>query len=600
MASSGNICIWNAVTKNSYGTLSQGNLKILGNSNSGGQRALSSFGLTSGKWYMEFRAINAGNNYPRIGLSLGSAFDSANFSGDGYQAAFLFEAGSENNGSNCKNANDSTGRGKFGTVSYTNTGVSGGSNIFGFALDLDNRKLFISKDGTYFNSGDPANGTNPQIAWTTTPSEFIHLWGDAYQTATQIIANWGQDSTFSGNETAGGNADGNGFGDFKYSPPTGFLTVCSANLPILDDIDPAQTDDDNPSKLFNIVTYTGNGGTQSITGLGFKPDLAVIKAIPTDASSTSWNWFDSSRGVHKSLESDNSNAEENNSNKLTAFGTDGFSVGSDADVNANSVAYCCWGWRLNGGTTASNTSGDINSTTQASDKTGLSVVLYTGNGSQGQSIGHGLTKAPEMVWFKNRSNSSVSGLAMEWIVALSTSTGSPFASRSGSAQTLELNTADAIGAFYRTEGNFTPTTSTFSVPNNGNAPYWFNANGDNYYALCWHSVEGFSKFGFYEGNGNADGPFVYTGFRPRLLVVKNIDASGGWIVVDTKRETFNPVGELIAEWNDSYGQFDPANVNMDILSNGFKLRNTDQKINSSHTFMYMAWGDVPFKYNNTF
>ena len=143
MASSGNFCVWNALTKNSYGTLSQGNLKLLGSSNSGGQRALSSFGLTSGKWYMEFRAVNAGNNYPRIGLSLGSAFDSPNFSGDGYQAAFLFEAGSENNGSNCKNANDTTGRGKFGTVTYTNTGVSGGSNVFGFALDLDNRKLLV-------------------------------------------------------------------------------------------------------------------------------------------------------------------------------------------------------------------------------------------------------------------------------------------------------------------------------------------------------------------------------------------------------------------------------------------------------------------------
>ena len=480
------------------------------------------------------------------------------------------------------------------------------------AMDLDNYIIYWGINGNWkglANSSDTSSSTDiTAVTGVSIPSAFrgFHFSPAAFfsgaTSGTTVIINAGQDSTFSGTITSGSaNAsDSNSVGNFYYTPPNNFLALSSSALPISDDIDPAQTDDDNPSKLFNIVTYTGNGGTQSITGLGFKPDLAVIKAIPTDASSTSWNWFDSSRGVHKSLESDNSNAEENNSNKLTAFGTDGFSVGSDADVNANSVAYCCWGWRLNGGTTASNTSGDINSTTQASDKTGLSVVLYTGNGSQGQSIGHGLTKAPEMVWFKNRSNSSVSGLAMEWIVALSTSTGSPFASRSGSAQTLELNTADAIGAFYRTEGNFTPTTSTFSVPNNGNAPYWFNANGDNYYALCWHSVEGFSKFGFYEGNGNADGPFVYTGFRPRLLVVKNIDASGGWIVVDTKRETFNPVGELIAEWNDSYGQFDPANVNMDILSNGFKLRNTDQKINSSHTFMYMAWGDVPFKYNNTF
>ncbi len=598
MASSGNICIWNAVTKNSYGTLSQGNLKILGSSNSGGQRALSSFGLTSGKWYMEFRAVNAGNNYPRIGLSLGSAFDNANFSGDGYQAAFLFEAGSENNGSNCKNANDSTGRGKFGTVSYTNTGVSGGSNIFGFALDLDNRKLFISKDGTYFNSGDPANGTNPQIAWTTTPSEFIHLWGDAYQTATQIIANWGQDSTFSGNETAGGNADGNGFGDFKYSPPTGFLTVCSANLSISDDIDPAQTDDDYAGgKLFNVVTWSGNGSTQSITGLGFQPDVVWVKSR---TNTEDHSIYDSNRGVTKRLKPNKSGAQSTVSNGFTAFDSDGFSLGSATENNGSSQTYVGWCWRLNGGTTVSNTTGDINSTTQASDKTGLSVVTYTGNGSQGQTIGHGLTKAPEMVWFKNYSNASVGGLAMDWTVALSTSTGSPFASRSGSAQCLALNTTAAIQTFYRTEGNFTPTTSTFSVPNNGNAPYWFNASGGSYIAYCWHSVEGFSKFGFFEGNSNADGPFIYTGFRPRLVFCKSIDATENWQVRDTARSTFNADSQVRIYWNSSAAEGSASTASpIDFLSNGFKVRGSNSEINSN-TILYGAWGDVPFKYNNTF
>ena len=289
MASSGNICIWNNLTKNNPGTLSQGATKLLGDSGAAGQSALSTIGLTSGKWYMEFRTINAGNNYPRIGLSLANAASNGgggssnlDFTNQGYQPAFLFEAGSENNGSNCKNGGESaekTGRAKFGTVSYTNTGTSGGSNIFAFALDLDNRKLFISKDGTYFNSGDPANGTNPQIAWTTTPSEFIHIWADAYQTATQIIANWGQDSTFSGNETAGGNADENGFGDFKHSPPTGFLAMCSANLPISDDIDPAQTDDNFPQKNFNAVLYTGTGSSNAISGLKIENKLELFQTV---------------------------------------------------------------------------------------------------------------------------------------------------------------------------------------------------------------------------------------------------------------------------------------------------------------------------------
>jgi len=599
MASSGNICVWNAVTKNSFGTLSQGNLKILGSSSSGGQRALSSFGLTSGKWYMEFRAINAGNNYPRIGLSLGSAFDSPNFSGDGYQAAFLFEAGSENNGSNCKNANDSTGRGKFGTVSYTNTGVSGGSNIFGFALDLDNRKLFISKDGTYFNSGDPANGTNPQIAWTTTPSESIHLWGDAYQTATQVIANWGQDSTFGGNETAGGNADENGFGDFKYSPPTGFLTVCSANLSISDDIDPAQTDDDFAGgKLFNVVTYTGNGGTNAISNVNFQPDLVWLKKT---SGSASHQLYDSSRGTGKLISSNTTDAEQTVSTGLNSFDSDGFTLGSAGGANASGGTFVAWCWKVNGGTTASNTSGDINSTTQASDKTGLSIVQYTGNGSQNQTIGHGLTKAPEMVWMKNLSNSNVGGIDMDWIVALSTSTGSPFASLSGSAQTLELNENKVLSGKYRTEGNFTPTTSTFNVPNNGNAPYWFNANANNYIAYCWHSVEGFSKFGMYTANGNTDGPFIYTGFRPRLIFCKTTAQADSWIVHDTKRNTFNP-SDKIVYWDTNEAQASGSSYYVDVLSNGFKVRSSNSLLNntSADPYVYGAWGDVPFKYNNTF
>ena len=127
-----------------------------------------------------------------------------------------------------------------------------------------------------------------------------------------------------------------------------------------------------------------------------------------------------------------------------------------------------------------------------------------------------------------------------------------------------------------------------------------NESGKNYVAYAWHSVVGYSKFGVYEGNSNADGTFVYTGFRPRLLVVKNVDASDGWVVVDTEREPHNVMGEKVLNWEGNYAEYDPANVNMDVLSNGFKLRNTDQKINTSHTFVYMAWGDVPAKYNNAF
>ena len=583
MASSGNFCVWNAVTKNSYGTLSQGNLKLLGSSGSGGQRALSSFGLTSGKWYMEFRAIDAGNNYPRIGLSLGSAFDSANFSGDGYQAVFLFEAGSQNNGSNCKNANDSTGRGKFGTVSYTNTGVSGGSNVFGFALDLDNRKLFISKDGTYFNSGDPANGTNPQIAWTTTPSESIHLWGDAYQSATQIIANWGQDSTFSGNETAGGNTDQNGFGDFKHSVPAGFLAICSANLPISDDIDPAQTDDDFPQKQFNAVLYTGNGSSNAISGLGLKPDLVWGKSR---SASQSHRLYDSSRGGSSMLNSDTTNSAQTSSTYMTSFDSDGFTYSSSgSNANDSGVTYVAWCWRAGGGVTSSNTDGSITSTVQSSTSGGFSICTYTGNGTNGATFGHGLSAKPSFVIIKNRDASQ------KWAVW---------------HQSMEQNDNKLL-FLNESSGLTTEGTQRWDVSAISNSVFGLgshpeiNGSGADYVAYIWHDVEGMQRFGKYTGNGNADGPFVYTGFRPRLIFVKRIDSTASWYAWDTARSTFNKIDDYL-EWDQNTPEETGyAGQAYDFLSNGFKARGNNNIGNSTGgTYIYGAWGSVPFRYNNTF
>ena len=343
--------------------------------------------------------------------------------------------------------------------------------------------------------------------------------------------------------------------------------------------------------------YAGNLTNRTITTEA-QPDLIFIRDI-TNAGS--WYVVDSSRGItaNKYLTTNSTDAEATfPQSNFTSVGSTSVGMSSGTWLNSTGSTYQMWMWRLNGGTTASNTSGDINSTTQASDKTGLSIVTYTGNGSQGQTIGHGLTKAPEMVWFKNR-DYGTRGVDMDWIVALSTSTGSPFASLSGSSQTLELNNSHALLAKYRTEGNFTPTTSTFNVPANGNAPYWFNGSGDDYVAYCWHSVEGFSKFGFYEGNGNADGPFIYTGFRPRMLFVKSIDTSDDWIVIDTLRSTFNTTNNGLAFNNNNAAT--TSNRECDIFSNGFKPRTSNTNLNkSSTTYIYGAWGDVPFKYNNTF
>ena len=582
----------------SSGYSSNGNLKVNVIKQKSGP--CSSIGIrTSGKYYFEvyvnsfFGGTNVAlvNESWNIDAQPGWQTPSQNTS-DYDLVGYYFGNGKLNNAQSAGDGNNFT---TYGDA------LTGGS-VLGVAVDVDNGKVWFHKDGTYPNSGNPATGANPARGsggTITTAMDFTtKTWfvtaGGWGQTTGIITYNFGQDSTFGGEISAGGNQDSNSHGDFKYSVPSGFTCLSSNNVPISSDIDPAQTDDDYPGKQFNTVLWTGNGSTNAITGLGFQPDLVWTKGRSTTYNNRIW---DSSRGVQKYLDADSFDAEATLSTGLTAFDSDGFTLGSGGSQNSNGATYVAWCWRLNGGTTASNTSGDINSTTQASDKTGLSIVTYTGNGSQGQTIGHGLTKAPEMVWFKNR-DYGTRGVDMDWIVALSTSTGSPFASLSGSSQTLELNNTNALLAKYRTEGNFTPTTSTFNVPNNGNAPYWFNGSGDDYVAYCWHSVEGFSKFGFYTGNANDDGPFIYTGFRPAMVFLKNTaQSSSEWSVHDSARNTFNPVDKELF-WNGSDAEGTGKNV--DFLSNGFKIRKNTGAMNNQVQYLFGAWGDVPFKYNNTF
>jgi len=239
-----------------------------------------------------------------------------------------------------------------------------------------------------------------------------------------------------------------------------------------------------------------------------------------------------------------------------------------------------WCWRANGGTTSSNSSGDITSTVQANTKAGFSIVTYTGNGSVAQSIGHGLSSgAPEFILVKNRSAGD------DW-AAYHVST--------GNAAHLILNTDAAQTTSSAYWGTFTPTTTLFKV----GSDHKLNASGENYVAYLWHGVSGYSKFGSYVGNGNADGAFVYTGFRPRMIFVKLVASAGDWWIQDTGRSTFNVASKYIA-WNRS--EAEATGIDVDFLSNGFKIRTSSGDFNKSNSqILYGAWGDVPFKYNNTF
>ena len=468
----------------------------------------------------------------------------------------------------------------------------GSAKTLQFAGDFDNHKLYFGVDNTWYslaNSGTGSSAANTasgsfdtSYAWSIESTwqgyQWIPAcWFSGAASGTVATINAGQDSTFSGRLTAGGNADANGFGDFRYAPPSGFLALCSGNLPISDDIDPAQTDTNISEKQCGAVLYTGNGGSNAITGLGFQPDLVWMKQR-SSGSTFSNGVVDSSRGASLGTYFNRTNADTDFSSDFSSFDNDGFTLasGSAANINNSGVTFIGWGWKANGGTTSSNGNGSITSSVQANTKAGFSIVTYTGGGSSG-TVGHGLNKAPEFVISKKRSGTQ------SWY-ALATPFGQGYFNVSGN------------GSYSSGNDPFNSSAPTTTV---------VGASGDNvtnsatYIYYCWHSVEGFSKFSKFEGNGNADGAFVYTGFRPKMLVIKDGDNSErAWVVYDDKRNTFNPVKNTVG-WNLN-GSEDTSSYPVDFLSNGFKLRTTNNLVNASSTYFYACWGSVPFRYNNTF
>ena len=447
-------------------------------------------------------------------------------------------------------------------------------DIVQFAIDGSNNKVWFGINNTWVLSGDPANGSNEIGTITTNSTVGFDISFIAQQnSASTLTMNFGQDSSFAGDVTAGGNADGNGFGDFKYTPPTGFLALCSANLSVSSDIDPAQTSTDYSGTQFNVVTYTGNGSDgHGITGVDFQPDFVWLKKR---SASASHQLYDSSRGTGKLLSSDGTSAEATYSTVLQSFDSDGFTLGTSAAINGSSATMVGWCWRANGGTTASNTDGASTTTVQANTKAGFSIIEFP-NYSSNSTFGHGLSSAPEFITARLTGGS-------RWATYHTGLTSA------GNYVSLNTDSAQASGSFFNSTA---PTSSVFSL----GASFGGSGAGICY---AWHSVEGYSKFGTYEGNADNDGTFVYTGFRPRLLFIKNSDGQSPWVIYDGARDGYNlSTSPKQLFWNGT--EADHTSYPADILSNGFKLRTSNATVNASGTWIYGAWGDVPFKYNNTF
>jgi len=335
-----------------------------------------------------------------------------------------------------------------------------------------------------------------------------------------------------------------------------------------------------PSAHFQVKTYSGNNTQTAITYDGnsnLQPDLIWAKS----RSNTHYHdWRDTSRGLTKRLFSNDLGAEDTKSASYVSFDSNGFTLGDDGGgspantVNSSSNNYVSLGWKAGGGTTSSNTDGSITSTVQANTTAGFSIVTYTGSTDQIETVGHGLGVAPQVMIFKNRDQ----GTQGNWAVYMEIL---------GNNKKFLLNTSAASA----NTGNFNSTTPTSSVFTINTASTEVGQSAQTV-AYCFAEKKGFSKFGKYTGNGSADGPFVYTGFKPALVIIRP-DAVFNWLMLDNKRDPINP--------RDSYLYPDLTNAEasdssyyIDYLSNGFKFRGTQVNANQSGTvYYYMAFAEHP-------
>lgn len=573
----GNFATYNPLNAGSYATLSEGNLKVLGNTSSDIAMPSGTFAMTSGKWYFERLIANESSGYPYLGLAaIGNVAYNTNTGGDIWAMRFAPAAGTVAANGTAANVAG------FGTITATSTGLATATtgDIIGFHLDLDNRKCWLTKNGAFVNSGDPSAGTNPQWSWTATPNNPISFIDQIYN-GTGSILNAGQDGTFAGNKTAQGNSDDTGYGNFYYAPDTGFLAMCSGNLPVADAVDPAQTDDNYPQKLFEALNYTGTGSSGSIT-TKFQPDFIWMK----NRGTTKRHYLvDSNRGINSTspyLHSDQSVSEgTGNSTGVSGVSSTSISFGGGLDyVNASSNTYVSWHWRANGGG-SSNSDGATSSTVQADPSGAFSIVTYTGiSGSSGSStVGHGMGVVPQLIFHKARNASG------GWWTQFAFSTNANyFLELNGTRAQTEL-AAGTYGAMSR------PTTSVFSI----NGVDGVGGESRNYIAYCFANIEGYCKVGSYIGNGNADGSFVYCGFRPAFILLKDYGGLGDWVMYDNKTEGYNVTTIALAANLSNANQ--TSNRDVDIFSNGFKFRISNDNVNgSSKNYVFLAMAHNPFKY----
>ena len=627
-----NFATMNPLVPSPSATWANGNLDLAGTSSSQySQNNTSTFGVSSGKWYVEVKYTNDGTTNTYVGICPITTSATTNLTNNVTDGAVL----RMDNTLFIEGSSPSSG-----------TSISSG-DIIGIALDMDNQKVWFSVQGTYLSSGNPSTGANATFDGITT-GETIAIC--ARPLSGTLNFNFGQRA-------------------FSYTPPTGFKKLNSANLP-----DPTIT---LPNQHFNTLLYTGNGGSNSITGLQFQPDWLWIK---NRGQADNHQLHDAIRGASKGLISNLTNAEYTDVNAVTAFDSNGFSMNNNYDShNKSSETYVAWNWnagdtdgktytvtvvsdsgnkyRFDGyGTSAvtldlaeggtyifnypsahpfrfsetadgthgggseyttgvtvlsstsvqivvaasaptlyyyctihsgmggaintnstlgsSNFDGSKQTVVKANASAGFSIISYTGDGSSGATTGHGLGVAPKIMFHKDRDASN------SWYTITT--------AVDGSADYLYLNSSTSASNSSVTA----PTSSLVYFTSSTES----NANGRDYIMYAFSEVEGYSKIGKYKGNGSNNGRFVYTGFKVKWLLIKKTNTSEHWILADTKRNSNvgreSPADSyLLASANNA----ESTGIIYDMLSNGFKFRSTSQNT-SGHTYIYLAFAESPYKY----
>ena len=584
-------CVMMGTGFSSGANYSQGNLQLVTGSSASARncdrQAISNYLFSKGKWYAEIRYIG-GNLFAGFG-------------------PWQMMVNPESNNNKYVYVYHSNGNKYIRTAGSESNATYGASfttgDIIGIFIDMDASTpiAYFSKNGQWANGSGASNQSNPTAGvelggnffYEDVDRNFVGYGGFIFcstdgGTSTTAQINYGQDSTFSGVTAAGGNKDSSGIGDFKYPVPSGALALCSKNLARINKERGTACKIINPKRHFDVLTYTGNGASDhDITGLQFQPDMVWLKGRNQSAHPGIIDSVRLDSGSHPMIYPSQEAVQTVGSSYFdvgsgsTPFLPNGFRVNNNTSGNNNGSTYVAWCWKA-GGASVTNDDGTIQTTISANQEGGFSIVTWTGNGSAGATLGHGLGKKPKMIIVKR----TVGG-TQDWFMDVG-----------------EIENQRS-GRYWRLRGAISPQTDTNVFPNTAPTSTVFsvgadagvNASGSSYVAYVWTDIPGYSAFGTYRGNGDTDGRYVTTGFKPRYVMTKR-SAVDGWMQWDSQRSG----GHNLIHNRNGAGYSDSESTTIssgtstcDFYGDGFKWRGQSNDTNGDgDNYVYMCFGEESF------